>query len=103
MDENTNVDVFKETKGNYPKSSKYAEAQVNALDEILQSYSHQRNLELDQSRCIAKTWDHESVDSEMIMLFSRVCAFCEEEGHVIMDCPFVLFHIKVGITRHVEL
>jgi hypothetical protein len=39
----------------------------------------------------------------MIMLFSRVCAFCEEEGHVIMDCPFVPFHIKVGITRHVEL
>jgi hypothetical protein len=47
VDENTNVDVFEETKGNYPKSSEYAEAQVNALDEIPQSYSHQKNLELD--------------------------------------------------------
>jgi hypothetical protein len=39
----------------------------------------------------------------MIKLFSRVYAFREEEGHVIMDCPFVPFHIKVGIARHVEL
>jgi hypothetical protein len=39
----------------------------------------------------------------MIKLFSRVYAFLEEEGHVIMDCPFVPFHIKVGIARHVEL
>jgi hypothetical protein len=39
----------------------------------------------------------------MIRLLSRVYAFCEKEGHVIMDCPFVPFHIKVGIVRHVEL
>jgi hypothetical protein len=25
------------------------------------------------------------------------------EGHEIMDCPFVPFHIRVGIARHVEL
>jgi hypothetical protein len=37
------------------------------------------------------------------MLFSRVCAFYEEKGHAIMDCPFVPFHIKVGIIKHVEL
>jgi hypothetical protein len=37
------------------------------------------------------------------MLFSKVCAFCEEKGHVIMECPFVPFHIKVCIARHVEL
>jgi hypothetical protein len=30
-------------------------------------------------------------------------AFYEEERHAIMDCHFVLFHIKVGIVRHVEL
>jgi len=48
-------------------------------------------------------WDHEYVDSEMIRLFSRVYAFYEEEGHVIMDCPFVPFHIKATIVRHVEL
>jgi hypothetical protein len=43
------------------------------------------------------------MDSKMIKLFSRVCAFCEEEGHAIIDCPFVPFHIKVGIAKHVEL
>jgi hypothetical protein len=43
------------------------------------------------------------MDLEMIRLLSRVCAFCEEEGHVIVDCPFVPFHIRVGIARHVEL
>ncbi len=40
VDENTNVDVSKETKKNYPRSFEYAKAQVNALDDVLQSYSH---------------------------------------------------------------
>ncbi len=39
----------------------------------------------------------------MMRLLSRVCKFCEEERHAIMDCPFVPFHINVGIARHVEL
>jgi len=43
------------------------------------------------------------MDLEMIKLLSRACAFCEEEVHVIMDCPFVPFHIKVSIVKHVEL
>jgi hypothetical protein len=34
----------------------------------------------------------------MIKLLSTVCAFCEEERHAIMDCPFVPFHIRAGIT-----
>jgi hypothetical protein len=38
----------------------------------------------------------------MIKLLSKVCAFCEE-GHAIMDCPFVPFHIKACIVRHMEL
>jgi hypothetical protein len=76
---------------------------VNVLDEILQSYSNQRNQELDQTRYTTETHDHESGNSKVIKLFSKVYAFCEEEGHVIMDCPFVLFHIKIGIARHVEL
>jgi len=42
------------------------------------------------------------MDVEMIKLFSMVYPLCEE-GHVIMDCAFVPFHIRVGITRHVEL
>jgi hypothetical protein len=58
---------------------------------------------LDQTRHITETHDHEYVDSEMIMLLSKVYAFCEEEGHVIMDCVFVPFHIRVGIVKHVEL
>ncbi len=43
------------------------------------------------------------MDSKVAKLLSRVCAFYEEEGHAIMDCPFVPFHIRVGIVRHVEL
>jgi hypothetical protein len=34
VDESTNVDVFEEIEENYPRSSKYVEAQANALDEI---------------------------------------------------------------------
>ncbi len=103
MDENTNVDVFEETKENYPRSSEYAKTQVNALDEVLQSYSYQGNLELDQTRHTTKTRDHEYVDLKMIMLLSKVYAFYEEKGHAIMDYPFVPFHIRVGIVKHVEL
>jgi hypothetical protein len=33
---NTIVDVFEETEENYPRSFKYAKAQVNALDEVPQ-------------------------------------------------------------------
>jgi hypothetical protein len=58
---------------------------------------------LDQPRYTTETRDHEYVDLEMIKLFSRVYAFYEEKGHVIMDCHFVPFHIKVGIARHVDL
>jgi hypothetical protein len=76
---------------------------VNVLDEVPQSYSHQGNLELDQTRYLTETWDHEFVDSEVAILLSRVYAFCEEEKHAIMDCPSVPFHIKVCIVRHVEL
>jgi hypothetical protein len=34
VDESTNVDVFEETEKNYPQSSEYVEAQVNALGEV---------------------------------------------------------------------
>jgi hypothetical protein len=43
------------------------------------------------------------MDLKVIKLFSRVFAFCEEERHAIMDCPFVPFHIRIGVTKHVEL
>ncbi len=65
---------------------------MNALDEVPQSYSHQENPKLDQTRYIVKTWDHEFVDSEMIKLLSKVDTICEEKGHATMDCPFVPFH-----------
>jgi hypothetical protein len=60
-------------------------------------------LKLDQTRYIVKTKDHESMDLEVARLLSKVCAFYEEEGHVIMDCPFVPFHIRGDIVKHVEL
>ncbi len=58
---------------------------------------------MDQIKHITETHDHEFVDSEVVRLLLRDYAFCEEEGHVIMDYPFVPFHIKIGIARHVEL
>jgi hypothetical protein len=76
---------------------------VNVLDEVPQSYSHQGNPKLDQTRYTIKTQDHEFLDLEMVRLLSRVYALCEEEGHAIMDYPFVPFHIRANIARHVEL
>jgi hypothetical protein len=73
------------------------------LDEVTHSYSHKGNPKLNQTRYTTKTRDHELMDLEMVRLFLRVCAFCEEEVHAIMNCPFVPFHIRAGIVRHVEL
>ncbi len=75
---------------------------MNVLDEVPQSYSHQRNPKLDQTKYTIEKQDHESMDYEVAKLLSKVCALYEE-GHVIMDCPFVPFHIKTSIIRHVEL
>jgi hypothetical protein len=47
VEENTNIDVVEEIEENYFQSFEYPTTQVNVLDEIPQSYSHQRNLELD--------------------------------------------------------
>ncbi len=77
--------MVEETEGNYVQSSEYAKAHVNVLDEVPQSYSHQGNLELDQTRYITETQDHESMDLEMVRLLSKVYALCDEEGHAIMD------------------
>ncbi len=76
---------------------------MNVLVEIPQSYSHQGNSKLNQTKYIAKKWDHGFVDSKMVKLLSQVYAFCEEKGYVIMDCPFMPFHIRAYIARHVEL
>jgi hypothetical protein len=54
---------------------------------------------LDQIRYTTKAWDDELVDLEVIRLLSRVFAFCEEERHAIMDCPFVFFHNKTNIAK----
>jgi hypothetical protein len=90
-------------KKNYLQSYEYAKAHVNVLDEVPHPYSHQGNLELDQTKYTTEKKDHEFVGSKVVKLFSKVYAFCEEEGHTIMDCPLVPFHIKIGIARHVEL
>ncbi len=76
---------------------------MNVLDEVPYSYSHQGNLELDQTRYTSEKRDHEYVDSEVIRFFLKIYALCEEEGHAIMDCPFVPFYIRKDIARHVEL
>jgi hypothetical protein len=43
------------------------------------------------------------MDSKVVRLLSKVYAIFYEEGHAIMDCPFVHFHIRAGIVRDVEL
>jgi len=73
---------------------------VNLLDNVLQSYPHQGNPKLDQIKYITETHDDEFVDLEVVILLSKVYAFCE--GHITMDCPFLLLHIKVNIAGHVE-
>jgi hypothetical protein len=50
VEENTNINVVEEIEENYLRSFEYAEAHVNVLDQIPQSYSHQRNPKLDQTR-----------------------------------------------------
>jgi hypothetical protein len=55
---------------------------------------------LDQTRYIIETRDHEYVDLKVAKLLSKVCAFCEEKGDAIMNCPFVPFHIKASIVKH---
>jgi hypothetical protein len=55
VDENTNVDVFEENNENYLRSYEYAEAHVNVLDEVPQSYSYQGNPKLDQTMHITET------------------------------------------------
>jgi hypothetical protein len=55
VEENTNIDMFEETKENYLQSSKYVEAHLNVLDEIPHSYSHQGNLKLDETMYTVET------------------------------------------------
>ncbi len=57
---------------------------------------------MDQTRYTIKKRDHEYVELEMVGLLIRVCAFYEERN-AIMDCPFVFFHFKTNIAKHVEL
>ncbi len=103
MEKNTNINLFEKIEDNNLRSSEYVKAHVNVLDEVPWSYSHQGNPKLDQTRYTVKTWDHESVDLEVAKLLSKVCALYEEIGYAIMDCPYVLFHIRAGNFRHVEL
>jgi hypothetical protein len=76
---------------------------VNVLDEVPYSYSHQGHLELDQIRHIAKTWDHESMDLEMIKLLSKVYAFYEEEGMqswTVLLCLFTLEQVFLSMWNY---
>ncbi len=72
MEENTNINVFKEIEENNLQSFKYAKTQMNVLDEVPQSYSRQGNPKLDQIRYIVKTQDHEYMDSKVAILFSKI-------------------------------
>jgi hypothetical protein len=66
-------------------------AQVNVLDEVLHSYSYQRNPKLDQIRYIIETHDNEYVDSKVARLLSKVYALmCRRRtyNHRLSFCAF---------------
>ncbi len=75
VEDNTNIDVFEETEENYLRSFEYAKAQVNVLDEVPQSYSHQRNPKLHQTRYIVEIKDHDFMDLEVVnqITFKSLC------------------------------
>jgi hypothetical protein len=57
---------------------------------------------LDQTKYTIETRVHEFMDSKVVGLLLKFCAFCEER-HAIKDCPFVPFHFGACIAKHVEL
>jgi len=68
------------------------------LNEVPQSYSHQGNPKLDQTRYITKIHYQEYVDLEVIRLLSRIYGFCE--GHVIIVATLALgSRLKQGFAR----
>ncbi len=75
MEENTNIDVLGETKENYLRPYKY----VWMCCMKYHDHIHIKEIQswIKQSRQ-AETKDHESIDSEVAILLSKVCAFCEE-------------------------
>ncbi len=79
MEENIDIDVIEETKENYLQSSRYVETHVNVLDEVPHSYSHQGNLELDQTRYTIETRDHEYVDLEVVDYFQEFVHFVSKK------------------------
>ncbi len=60
---------------------------MNVLDEVLQSYSNQGNLELDQTRYTIKRRDHESADSKVIKLFQKSMHFVKPlQSWIVLLC-----------------
>ncbi len=49
------------------------------LDEVPQSYSHQGNLKLDQTKYTVETWDHKYVDSEVSNYFQGSMHFVRKK------------------------
>jgi hypothetical protein len=76
---------------------------MNVLDEVPQSHLHQRNLELDQTRYIIKTHDHESMDLEVANFFQKSKHFVRKKDMQLWILLFVPFHIKTSIAKDVEL
>ncbi len=52
---------------------------MNVLDEVPHSYSHQGNLELDQTRYTIETRDHEYVDLEVVDYFQEFVHFVSKK------------------------
>jgi hypothetical protein len=97
------VSVFEEIEENYPQPSKYAKAQVNALDEVSQSYSHQENPKLDQTRHTIETQDHESMDSKMIRLLLSVVDFImkkDMQSWIVLLCFFTSEQVLLGMWNY---
>jgi hypothetical protein len=61
------------------------------------------NLKLDQTRYIAKTWDHESVDLKMVNYFQRSVHSVREKdmrSWIVLLCIFTLEQILLDMWSY---
>jgi hypothetical protein len=102
LNENTNANVFEKIEENYPRSSEYAKAKVNVLDQVPQSYSYKGNPKLDQTKHITETQNHEFVDSNMIKLLSKVVHSMRKDmqSWIVLLCIFTSKQVLLGMWNY---
>jgi hypothetical protein len=93
--------VFEETGKNYPRSFEYAKAQVARWSTTIILLSKESRVGSNNAYN-QNTWSWICGFGDDQVIFMGLCIMWGRKN-VIMDCPFVPFHIKKTIARHVEL